>query len=106
MSKATKNPKKAGKWEVNEGRLRELIGTSSDTTLSPVHAEIVAAKNPDYQITTTLDAVPFKTAVDRLGASAVRVYFREKNRLIALTCSESLVRQLSQQLLEVLDDDS
>lgn len=73
-----------------------------DGEITPRLLAIVAARNPDYQVKTVTNAVPFRVAAEMIGATAGRIYLRESTHLTAATMSDGLLRELRDAITQAL----
>lgn len=55
--------------------------------MSEVLSRLCEAANPDYKVTEIENVLPFEVAAEIIGASAGRLYLRERNKVTAVTTS-------------------
>lgn len=88
-------------YRVNEDVLSRLLAPDLDNP-SPVLAELMAAKNPEYEVLGIRTFAPFDSAAERTGATAGSIYLRLQNEVIAVAMSDNAMLTLAAQIQEAL----
>lgn len=93
---------RVNEYRVNEDVLSSLLAPDLDNP-SPVLAELMAAKNPEYQVLAVRTLAPFDTAAERTGRTAGSIYLRLQNEIVAVAMSDNGMLTLAYQIQEALD---
>lgn len=88
-------------WKVNEGVLSSLLAPDIDNP-TPALAELMAAKNPEYEVLGIRTFAPFDSAAERTGATAGSIYLRLQNEVVAIAMSDNAMLTLAAQIEEAL----